>query len=186
MDAFAFVLRANRRILAGDEITISYIPVLSPFNSRQKILETIYGFRCKCPACKIGPYLDLKRAQYVMNVPNLDRSIISWASNLSLSDDHLIAFDKRRIEKLEYYGLSNVGESWLCYALRIHYCYLALGDEANAKLWLVKYATGYMVRGMPEQAQVYMMKSARALDRSDPLWELRVRAKQAAIRDRHA
>ncbi|KAK3291929.1 uncharacterized protein B0H64DRAFT_242893 [Chaetomium fimeti] len=46
------VLRANRDIEAGEEITASYIVHIQPRKARQKLLSLDgWDFTCKCPAC---------------------------------------------------------------------------------------------------------------------------------------
>ncbi|PSN70819.1 SET domain-containing protein [Corynespora cassiicola Philippines] len=47
------VVYANRRIEEGEEIFVSYIPLLRTYEERQKRLDQ-YGFKCSCEACTHG------------------------------------------------------------------------------------------------------------------------------------
>lgn len=43
--------RAQRKIAAGEELTISYVESSAPYQARQDALLGQYGFRCKCRKC---------------------------------------------------------------------------------------------------------------------------------------
>jgi SET domain-containing protein len=45
------VIYASRDIEEGEEITVSYIPLLKPIKERQARLQQ-YGFTCDCSACQ--------------------------------------------------------------------------------------------------------------------------------------
>ncbi|KAH9841091.1 uncharacterized protein C8Q71DRAFT_438937 [Rhodofomes roseus] len=54
LPSFSIELRARRRILAGEEITISYLPELTlPRATRITLLRESYAFTCACPACSL-------------------------------------------------------------------------------------------------------------------------------------
>ncbi|KAH6612864.1 hypothetical protein B0J18DRAFT_414220 [Chaetomium sp. MPI-SDFR-AT-0129] len=48
------VMRANRDINPGEEITTSYIMRAAPREIRQRELSGRWGFTCQCPACDLG------------------------------------------------------------------------------------------------------------------------------------
>ena len=45
------VLEARRDLAAGEEVTISYIPVTWMRAPRRRVLQTSWGFACDCPRC---------------------------------------------------------------------------------------------------------------------------------------
>lgn len=49
---FAMEVMAVRNIEAGEELTISYIPVDLPSAQRAKFLNNSYNFECTCPLCR--------------------------------------------------------------------------------------------------------------------------------------
>ncbi|MCQ2821616.1 MAG: SET domain-containing protein [archaeon] len=46
------ILLPARDIMAGEEITLSYVDYLADSETKRKILKSIYGFDCKCPKCE--------------------------------------------------------------------------------------------------------------------------------------
>ena len=44
-------LRALRRLAAGEEVTISYLPLTMPVRDRRSTLEKLYNFTCDCDRC---------------------------------------------------------------------------------------------------------------------------------------
>lgn len=49
-DSQALEVCANQDIAAGEEITITYIDTLQPYETRARELA-VYGFECRCKAC---------------------------------------------------------------------------------------------------------------------------------------
>lgn len=74
-------MQANRHVLDGDEIQISYFDVLKPFQQRQKRTES-WSFQCSCPRCKFELRLP-ERLQEDLVRGSVD-DIESKASQLSL------------------------------------------------------------------------------------------------------
>lgn len=58
---YLFCCRAEKKIEAGEEIVISYVPPQWSFDNRQYVLHDRYRFWCKCPKC--SPVLDKKYAR---------------------------------------------------------------------------------------------------------------------------
>ena len=50
--SFNVELRALRDLTAGEEVTISYIPLCEPLASRNAILEHHFAFKCACSRCE--------------------------------------------------------------------------------------------------------------------------------------
>jgi len=53
-DGAEFQVRALRDIGKGEEVTISYVGSHLGFESRQTMLEDIWGIKCKCSLCRMG------------------------------------------------------------------------------------------------------------------------------------
>ena len=79
-------LRATRRLLKAEELTVSYLDgsmALSPLNVRRSILEAKFGFKCQCYRCKVG-----RNAVSVVLVGDLP---MPWSSYKTISRPHLKA-----------------------------------------------------------------------------------------------
>ncbi|CAK4031071.1 Histone-lysine N-methyltransferase, H3 lysine-4 specific [Lecanosticta acicola] len=48
-----FVVRANRDVAAGEEITVAYVPCSYDFATRQKSLKSANDFECACALCTV-------------------------------------------------------------------------------------------------------------------------------------
>ncbi|KAF7194645.1 Histone-lysine N-methyltransferase SMYD3 [Pseudocercospora fuligena] len=47
-----FIVRANRAITAGEELTLAYIPSSNDYKKRRNTLKSQYGFECSCQLCE--------------------------------------------------------------------------------------------------------------------------------------
>lgn len=56
------IVWAGRDILPGEEVTVTYVPLLLPAAARGKRLAQ-YGFRCGCEACRAAEGTDVARAR---------------------------------------------------------------------------------------------------------------------------
>ncbi|CCW64747.1 unnamed protein product [Phytomonas sp. EM1] len=89
---YLFCCRATRRIEAGEEILISYVPPEWSFDNRQYVLHDRYRFWCKCPKC--SPTLDKKYARIpkfvvglVMFTIVVQMILVSKRDSMNLGDD---------------------------------------------------------------------------------------------------
>ncbi|TFK62617.1 SET domain-containing protein [Pluteus cervinus] len=109
--SFSLSLRASRPILAGEEITISYLPLVDLLRSRQErasLLRDRFGIStCHCSTCSMGSSASfyhsdqwrraLLRAQYPSVGPSQDLPFGSdelFDHSLSLSFAHLPTFEQ--------------------------------------------------------------------------------------------
>ncbi|KAI5476674.1 hypothetical protein MNV49_007387 [Pseudohyphozyma bogoriensis] len=98
-------LVAVRAIAKGDEITDSYVPITSPFATRQEELEELYNFTCRCKTCSLLP---ATRA-----VSDRTRAV---ADEGRIGDDGSIAsvkVAKEAIEALKKENISHRSLAWL-------------------------------------------------------------------------
>lgn len=77
---FTLSVQAARPIHAGQELTVSYLSIFSPYADRQSTLRDVYKFKCKCPCCvKSSPTSDFNRQ---LSLPDITRSIFDLKYNL--------------------------------------------------------------------------------------------------------
>ncbi|KAG6848266.1 hypothetical protein H0H93_001737, partial [Arthromyces matolae] len=103
--SFSFQLRAARSIKAGEEIFISYYPLLEPSSFRQKHLA-YYGIVCSCHSC-LPPTLgsDARRVSLRGSIDAIDVDFNLWMTEARFADDFTIKISLRWIEVIEEEGV---------------------------------------------------------------------------------
>jgi len=77
------IVRAIRNIERDEEITVSYIDVMQSTQKRQKILQEMYGFRCRCSRCiEIDEYWDYIEPMMDMTIEQLEMPNIQTVSKI--------------------------------------------------------------------------------------------------------
>ncbi|KAI0790845.1 hypothetical protein C8Q75DRAFT_891206 [Abortiporus biennis] len=96
--SFGMELRAVRRIVQGEEVTVSYLPFdFAPAVQRQRSLEP-YDFICTCPACTNSDHSDAVRAIFgELTVTKIH----SLPLNTTLK--YLQSFEQEGIERYQEY-----------------------------------------------------------------------------------
>ncbi len=59
--ALRVLVRTLRDVGEGEELTLSYIDLLQPKESRQRSLVELYGFECECSRCESESVVDAGR-----------------------------------------------------------------------------------------------------------------------------
>ncbi|RGP81492.1 set domain [Fusarium longipes] len=99
-DLDKITIHAIEDIDQGEEITISYLGALLPYDERQKRLEADFGFECCCRLCRIHPGendLDDKR---VKEINDLTANLVN-ISSFSISPSRCLHQLYKAISKLE-------------------------------------------------------------------------------------
>jgi hypothetical protein len=100
------VIYAARDIEEGEELTVSYIPLLKKTAERQARLGQ-YGFRCDCAACRHPTTEgDKRRAKIGRAIESLEQRL-SYTSKKNATNDKHIARAMSLIEMLEQEGLTD-------------------------------------------------------------------------------
>ncbi|KAF8346579.1 hypothetical protein F5887DRAFT_1073256 [Amanita rubescens] len=135
-----YELRALRPIKKGEQIFISYVPLLQSCSDRQEKLQSQYNFACSCPSCSLPPSeisrSDIRRNLLNMAIgdPNDDSVLNAWIEDISLPDDDAIAFSLKIVNIMNAEGFVDEQVCKLHYP-RLSKAYCALKDAENAKLW---------------------------------------------------
>jgi SET domain len=146
--SMSFTVRALRNIQPEEQITISYCATLQPRAERQKELLG-YSFTCTCSSCSLpdpeSARSDIRRGLLLKALDNADsfrddRPLKEWASDTSLSDDHIIKHSQKIVTMMEEESLCIEG-IWTVHYVRLFRAYCALGDREAAKMWAKKVAS---------------------------------------------
>ncbi|KAK2465512.1 hypothetical protein APHAL10511_002404 [Amanita phalloides] len=134
-----YELRALRPIKKGEQIFISYIPLLQARASRRQDLYSKYSFTCNCPACVLpSPCSDVRRNSLRIAAErdhaHDDSTLKAWIEDLSLPDDYVIA---KSIKFVDIMNAEDLVEQdiWKLHYPRLTKAYCAIKDTNNAKLW---------------------------------------------------
>ena len=137
-----YELRALRPIKKGEQIFISYIPLLQSCSDRREDLRSRYNFACTCPSCSLSPS-EISRGDVRRNLldirgtidnPNDESMLNAWIEDVSLPDDHVIAYSLKFVDIMNAEGFVDEQVCRLHYP-RLSKAYCALKDAENAKLW---------------------------------------------------
>jgi hypothetical protein len=141
---FLAEVRALRRIVPGEEVTMCYIPELEGYSSRQARLRDAYGFTCTCELCQrpmIARALsDNLRSQLEGLTPHSeelpDARLWAWARDRRACDDALLGALEQQAVTMEQ-ELYVRPEGWLTVARPLVKIYCALGNTVAARKWAV-------------------------------------------------
>ncbi|KAJ6629818.1 hypothetical protein B0H10DRAFT_1775631 [Mycena sp. CBHHK59/15] len=136
--SFSLSLAALRPILAGDEITVTYMTPTHSFAERRERLRAQYNFACHCAVCthtthsNAVPASDAARAElraFWARTPSFE----AWCGDSSLPDHALIDAHKRALLLIEQEGLQVLGCGRHLDAIAMGYG--ALRDVAQFRAW---------------------------------------------------
>lgn len=127
---------ALRPILAGEEITKTYVDPSLPRSERIAHLQENYGFTCDCQWCNLpttSSSLDSDATRAALRIRLLTHpSYPKWSTDLARADDVVLNshFDALQlIEQEGMHGLQGI------YLEEIALCYAILGDEDRFRMW---------------------------------------------------
>ncbi|EDR00592.1 uncharacterized protein LACBIDRAFT_313272 [Laccaria bicolor S238N-H82] len=127
---------ALRPILAGEEITKTYVDPSLPRSQRIAHLQENYGFTCDCQWCNLpttSSSLDSDATRAALRIRLLTHpSYPKWSTDLARADDVVLNshFDALQlIEQEGMHGLQGI------YLEEIALCYAILGDEDRFRMW---------------------------------------------------
>lgn len=153
---FSLSLSAVRPIRCGEEITIQYTSPVRPWEERQALLRSLYGFTCYCSACSLPSRRailksDQARAtldQFWSTLPTFEE----WCLDASMPDDMLINAHAYALKLIEQEGLEVLDCGKHVDAIAM--CYGALEDVEMFRPWTER-VRDLKVRANPKQALVF-------------------------------
>jgi hypothetical protein len=127
------VVYALRNIAAGEEITVSYIPLLKPRAERQARLAQ-YGFQCGCDACSDSVYSadgDKRRIGIRDLILDLESKVSRRCTKAGVCKKH-VEKARKLVRMIEDEGLGD----YLAKAYHLAAAFAEQADEVNeARLW---------------------------------------------------
>jgi hypothetical protein len=141
---FAAEVRALRRIVPGEEVTMCYIPELEGYSSRQARLRDAYGFTCTCELCQrpiiaraLSDNLRSQLESLTSHSEELpDARLWAWARDRHARNDALSGALEQQAVMMEQ-ELYVRPEGWLTVARPLVKIYCALGKTVAARKWAV-------------------------------------------------
>jgi hypothetical protein len=82
------IIYAGRDIEKGEEITVSYIPLLKPIQQRQERLQQ-YGFKCTCSACQ-STESSKRRVKIAETLESLEQKVHSTSTKTALIEKRIL------------------------------------------------------------------------------------------------
>lgn len=131
MASFSYQLKALRSIDEGEQMTISYVDVDEPYDTRATRLEP-YGIECNCKSCETPTKSDDTRAKIKLSTAILSSYDEKWRTNPSLTADYnVILFCVKCLQLMEENELQGLKQylEVLTYAINSA---VDLGDEEMA------------------------------------------------------
>lgn len=133
------IIWAARDIQPGEEVTVTYAPLLKKSEERQSRL-TQYGFRCDCDACRDHEHTDVVRVKMARLLDELEDRLSRRTSNVAnkkllpkaieltrmLEEEHMMDYLPHALhlasELSRRLGDIAAAVEWSRHALRLHEC----------------------------------------------------------------
>ncbi|KAJ7202596.1 hypothetical protein GGX14DRAFT_370187 [Mycena pura] len=134
--SLSLALTAVRPIPAGDEITVSYIPLEQPLSARRALLQATYNFACACTACvrpAAAAASDAARAE-LRSFWERTPAFETWVADRRLRDTLLADAHARAVALIEAEGLEGLTE-YARHLDALAMAYGALGDVGRFRAW---------------------------------------------------